>query len=210
MTDTAKDTDTTTPALTWTSQTRWGYASTYRAEPLDDGWYFLAQLPRKGASWEVRGWGPDGEYFFRDARTLKAVKQLAEERLARYRASQPQATAIPAEEPATLEELEAGLLAGLHGETKPVFVLRDEGAELLAGLHGDSTGADGKIQDLAALVDAQAREISLLRGLLAASRPVFGPVRKWGHRPDANAPDDGIPDHLYSDACPGTCCGGNE
>ena len=90
MTDTAKDTGAASaPQLSWTRTKEWGSAgSTYRAE--SDGWKFTCDQPQAGA-WAVRGWGPDDGWFYADAKTLKASKALAEDRLASHQADLKQA-----------------------------------------------------------------------------------------------------------------------
>ena len=75
--ETAKNTE--AAPLAWAGKIEWGAASkTHRAEA--NGWKYAALQPVKGGEWRVQGWGPDGEHrFYREGKTLKQVKALAQD-----------------------------------------------------------------------------------------------------------------------------------
>ncbi len=96
MTDTEKKPDAVGLVLTWISKKVWGSAgNTHYAQ--SHGWRFTCDQPRKGGTWVVRGWGPTNLFFYREATTLKAVKKLAEERLACYLTEQGERLVVGAD-----------------------------------------------------------------------------------------------------------------
>jgi hypothetical protein len=104
MTQTAKNTTTDGPALTWSSSKDWGsVGNTYRAEA--DGWKYTIDQPQKG-KWVLRGWGPADKFLYRDGyTTLKAAKGAAREQHGRLTKAAP--------------------------VKSPAIVMVDEGAELI-------------------------------------------------------------------------------
>ena len=87
MTDTENNTarGVTEPPLTWKRLKGFG-VPTYRAETPD--WVFTCDRPQKNGVWVVRGWGPGASALYREAKTLKAAKRLAADRLSTHPAEQ--------------------------------------------------------------------------------------------------------------------------
>lgn len=75
MTATKNDTS-STPPLAWTGKKQWGsIGNTYIAH-TSDGWKYAVDQPRKGF-WQLRGWGPDGLFLYREDTTMKGAKAQA-------------------------------------------------------------------------------------------------------------------------------------
>jgi hypothetical protein len=112
MTNTAKDTTTGAPALTWTRKNEWGSAgSTYRAEA--GGWRYCVDAPKKG-SWVLRGWGPDDEFLYRDGfTTMKAAKATAQDHQDELAAKMDQAVTALAQLPMVAAKVAQAMLTAV-------------------------------------------------------------------------------------------------
>ncbi len=122
MTATKNDTSTQAP-LTWKGSKQWGsIGNTYIAH-TSDGWKYAVDQPRKGF-WQLRGWGPDGLFLYREDTTMKGAKA--------------QAAGHVSDRAAAAAEVARLAAAGDPVLNAPVFAAVDEGFELLAG--GSRTG----------------------------------------------------------------------
>lgn len=125
MNDTAKNTSTDVPPLSWTGKKVWGaVGNTYHAEA--DGWRYTVDQPRKG-QWVLRGWGPDGAFLYRDCfTTMKAAKAAAGEHRDEYLAAK-MADGVPDHQ---YSDSCPGTCCG--GDEPQQVELVDEGAAVLA------------------------------------------------------------------------------
>lgn len=102
--------------LTWRTKDEWGTIGlTHRTEST--GWKYVADQPRKGF-WQLRGWGPDGLFLYREDTTMKGAKAQAVGHVKDRAAAAAEAARV-------MDELTAA---------PPVFVAIDEGFQVLGAL----------------------------------------------------------------------------
>lgn len=113
MTATKNDTN-STPPLAWTGKKQWGSVGNTYIAHTSDGWKYAVDQPRKGF-WQLRGWGPDGLFLYREDTTMKGCKAQAADHVKDRAAAAAEAARV-------MTELAAA----------PPVVPVDEGAQVLA------------------------------------------------------------------------------
>lgn len=192
--------------LTWTSENRWGSVGrTYSAEiTLDNGdtWAFQVDQPSKGY-WMARGWRNNVFALYREDRTMKGAREQcqAQANLAatstcgecRKIGGHTEYCATLAPAPLTAVDEGAALLEVARSSTKA--------AVDLSTMSATARGVRNAYHRLRRPPTCKCPTPTHRMSCGSGSRPVV----VW--RPLA---EDVIPDHLYHESCPGTCCGGNE